>query len=97
MRQRRPHDGPAGQIAPPNPAHAAATAQGDVVLEGEAGYDEARKVWNGAIDKRLAMIAYCVDAEDVARAIAFAGSHRIRIGSAATATTSPACRPATAA
>jgi len=46
--------------------------KGEVVLEGDAGYDAARKVWNGAIDKRPAMIAYCADARDVVEAVAFA-------------------------
>jgi FAD/FMN-containing dehydrogenase len=53
--------------------------KGGLVLEGDAGYDEARKVWNGAIDKRPAMIAYCADAEDVARAVVFARSHNVSI------------------
>ncbi|MFK4626138.1 FAD-binding oxidoreductase [Bradyrhizobium diazoefficiens] len=53
--------------------------KGNVVLEGSVDYDEARKVRNGAIDKRPAMIAYCAGAEDVARAVAFARSHRICI------------------
>ena len=47
---------------------------GSLVLEGDAAYDEARKVWNGAIDKRPAMIAYCADVEDVVAAVRFASS-----------------------
>ncbi|MGX8010887.1 FAD-binding oxidoreductase [Mesorhizobium sp. ORM8.1] len=46
--------------------------KGNVVVEGDSGYDEARRVWNGAIDKRPAMIAYCTDAEDVVEAVTFA-------------------------
>jgi len=49
--------------------------KGDVVLDGNAGYDEARKVWNGVIDKRPAMIAYCADAQDVVEAVTFARTH----------------------
>ncbi|MES0213823.1 FAD-binding oxidoreductase [Mesorhizobium sp. M0028] len=48
--------------------------KGDLVREGDAGYDEARKVWNGAIDRRPAMIAYCADAQDVVEAVRFARS-----------------------
>ncbi|MVT67655.1 FAD-binding protein [Bradyrhizobium pachyrhizi] len=48
--------------------------KGEVVLAGSAGYDEARKVWNGAVDRRPAMIAYCVDTQDVVEAVTFARS-----------------------
>jgi FAD/FMN-containing dehydrogenase len=48
--------------------------KGDVILNGNAGYEEARRVWNGAIDKKPAMIAYCLDAEDVIEAVTFARS-----------------------
>ncbi|WP_439373963.1 FAD-binding oxidoreductase [Bradyrhizobium sp. DASA03120] len=48
--------------------------KGKVVLEGDAGYDEARKVWNGAINRNPAVIAYCADAQDVVEAVTFARS-----------------------
>ncbi len=38
----------------------------------DEGYEEARKVWNGMIDKHPAMIAQCVDAHDVVLAVNFA-------------------------
>nr|WP_246583751.1 FAD-binding oxidoreductase [Bradyrhizobium iriomotense] len=53
--------------------------KGRVVLKGDAGYDEARKVWNGAIDKKPAVIAYCADAQDVVEAVTFARSRRFAV------------------
>ncbi|WP_235205977.1 FAD-binding oxidoreductase [Cupriavidus sp. SK-4] len=47
---------------------------GEAILRGEDGYDRARQVWNGVIDKRPAMIVYCADAADVSRAVRFARS-----------------------
>jgi FAD/FMN-containing dehydrogenase len=52
---------------------------GDLVLPGDGGYEPARKVWNGAIDRRPAVIARCRDARDVARAVIFAREHGLPI------------------
>ena len=45
---------------------------GALLRPGEEGYDEARRVWNGAIDRRPALIARCAGADDVAVAVRFA-------------------------
>ncbi len=45
---------------------------GTLVRPGERGYDAARAVWNGMIDRRPALIAYCANRQDVVEAIAFA-------------------------
>ncbi len=52
---------------------------GEVLLPGTAGYDEVRRVWNGAIDRRPAVIARCTTAADVAAAIRFARRHDLVI------------------
>ncbi|TPJ56378.1 MULTISPECIES: FAD-binding oxidoreductase [unclassified Mesorhizobium] len=46
--------------------------RGELILRGEAGYEEARKVYNGMIDKSPALIARCVDVADVITAVRFA-------------------------
>jgi FAD/FMN-containing dehydrogenase len=45
---------------------------GEALLPGDAGYDEARDVWNGDIDRRPALIARCGTPIHVAQAIALA-------------------------
>jgi FAD/FMN-containing dehydrogenase len=42
---------------------------GDVMYPGEDGYDEARKVFNGMIDRRPALIARCTSSSDVVAAV----------------------------
>jgi FAD/FMN-containing dehydrogenase len=45
---------------------------------GDAGYDDARTIWNGAIDRRPGLIARCADAADVVTAVRFALEHDLR-------------------
>src|SRR6266545_7505250 len=49
-----------------------AAFRGTLVEPGDAGYDEARAVYNGMIDRRPRLIARCVDVADVAAAVGFA-------------------------
>lgn len=46
--------------------------KGDVLLPDDPGYDAARRVWNAMVDKRPALIARCVDADDISTAVRFA-------------------------
>ncbi|HEY2884943.1 MAG TPA: FAD-binding protein [Rhizomicrobium sp.] len=43
--------------------------RGRVLVPGDHGYDDARRVWNGAIDRKPALIAQCVDRVDVVAAV----------------------------
>jgi FAD/FMN-containing dehydrogenase/pimeloyl-ACP methyl ester carboxylesterase len=46
--------------------------QGETVTPADPRYDELRKVYNGMIDRRPALIARCTDAHDVATAVTYA-------------------------
>jgi FAD/FMN-containing dehydrogenase len=54
-------------------------ATGELIAPGDAGYDDARKVWNGAIDRRPALIARCREPADVAAALKLARARELPI------------------
>jgi FAD/FMN-containing dehydrogenase len=56
-----------------------ASLRGPSFCLGEAGYDEARKVWNGAIDKRPAVIARCAGVRDVIYCVNFARANDVLV------------------
>jgi FAD/FMN-containing dehydrogenase len=58
-------------------AELAASMQGELLLPAHGRYEQARRVWNGAIDKRPALIASCRGAADVMRAVDFAREHNL--------------------
>ncbi len=43
--------------------------RGTLLMAGDAGYDEARALWNGMIDRRPALIAQCAGMADVIRSV----------------------------
>ena len=46
--------------------------QGEIIRPSEAGYDDARAIWNRMIDKYPALIARCTHSNDVVEAVNFA-------------------------
>jgi FAD/FMN-containing dehydrogenase len=50
---------------------------GWLVTPEDGGYDKARRVWNGRIDRRPTLIAYCANETDVVSAVRFAREHEL--------------------
>jgi FAD/FMN-containing dehydrogenase len=55
----------------------AARLRGDLLLRESTGYDAARRIWNGAFDRRPALIARCTGAADVAETVKFAAANQL--------------------
>jgi FAD/FMN-containing dehydrogenase len=50
---------------------------GELIRPGDAGYDEARRIWNATIDRRPGLIARCTTTDDVVRAVNFARENQL--------------------
>ena len=57
----------------------AAQIRGGALGPADDAYNEARKVWNGSVDRRPALIARCVTDSDVQAAVRFAAAHRMLV------------------
>jgi hypothetical protein len=53
--------------------------RGALLRPGEEGFDEARRIWNGAIDRRPGLIARCAGADDVVEAVRFARERELEV------------------
>ncbi len=53
--------------------------RGQLLLPDAAGYDDARKIFNGMFDKRPALIARCAGAADVVRSVDFARTNQLLV------------------
>jgi FAD/FMN-containing dehydrogenase len=56
-----------------------ADLRGKAILPGQAGYDQARTVWNAMIDRKPAVVVRCLGAADVVRSIRFAREHDLAL------------------
>ena len=52
---------------------------GELLRQGDSGYDDARLVWNGMFDRRPALIARCKNTQDVVAAVNFARDNELTI------------------
>src|ERR1700751_1835824 len=59
--------------------HFAESLRGRLARPGDQGYDAARKVWNGMIDRCPALIARCAGPADVLAAVRFAREHELLV------------------
>lgn len=69
---------------------------GVVLAPGDPGFEKARLVWNGMIDRKPAMVARCRSTSDVSATIRFARRAGLPSRSAVADTTSPGARSPTA-
>ena len=53
--------------------------RGMLLRPGEESYEQARRVWNGAVDRRPALIARCAGTDDVRAAIRYAREHDLPV------------------
>ncbi len=51
--------------------------RGPLLQPGDADYDEARRVWNGMIDRRPALVARCRGVADIIACVRFAADHNV--------------------
>jgi FAD/FMN-containing dehydrogenase len=70
-------DGAAVQVAPEALAAFKGAFKGPMLAPADAGYEEARRVWNAVIDRRPGLIARCTGTMDVVQAVRFAREHRL--------------------
>ena len=59
--------------------HLKGRVKGRVVLPGDADYDSVRRIWNGMLDRRPAVIVQCAEAADVFPALQYARASGLEI------------------
>jgi hypothetical protein len=84
------------QLAEGAVADLKARLRGGLLLRGDAGYDEARSVWNAMIDRSPALIARCLGTADILAGVQFARAHGLLLSVKAGGTTSRGSPSATA-
>jgi FAD/FMN-containing dehydrogenase len=73
------HDAHVSSVSGPGLAAFGERFRGRLVGPEDQGYDEARSIWNGAIDRRPGLVARCSNAADAQSAVRFAREHDLRM------------------
>jgi len=68
-------DGKSASLSPEALGALRGGLRGSLCLPGEAGYDEARTLWNAMIDKRPAAVVRALGANDVIQTVRLAAQH----------------------
>jgi FAD/FMN-containing dehydrogenase len=55
------------------------TIDGEILVSGQSGYDDARAVWNAMIDRKPALIARCKNAGDVMKTVSYARDNNLPV------------------
>ena len=55
------------------------TISGNVITPDHADYEQARKVWNGMVDRYPAVVVACASTDDVVASVKFAREHQLPI------------------
>ena len=66
------HDGSSSSISDEALEALSGSLRGSVCVPGDAGYEEARTLWNAMIDRRPGLVVRCLGASDVMQAVNFA-------------------------
>jgi len=66
--------------------------RGQLLSPEDPGYDDARRVWNGSIDRFPALIARCAGVADVIAAVKFAKDNGLLVAVRGGGTATPATR-----
>jgi len=60
-----------------NLSQLASSLKGNLIIPGEDGYNEARKIWNEMIDRKPVAIAQCANTDDVVKTVNFARNNQL--------------------
>lgn len=79
MTSTQAHTTTTKRAASPDLASLEQKLHGPVCLQGDAGYDEARSIWNAMVDRLPDIVVRCAQTDDIIHAVRFAIEHNLVI------------------